>query len=68
LAADVPKAQPFMALIEGGRAVSICASVRISGAVHCAGVETHPDHRQRGYASEVVAAWAQAAGVDFSVT
>ena len=57
---DVPLAQPFMALIEDGEAVSICASVRISPAVHCAGVETHPDHRRKGHALDVVAAWAQA--------
>jgi RimJ/RimL family protein N-acetyltransferase len=57
---DIPYRQPFMALIEGGHAVSICASVRISEAVHCAGVETHPDYRQRGYALDVVAGWAHA--------
>ena len=57
---DVPHRQPFIALIEDGAAVSICASVRISKAVHCAGVETHPDYRQRGYASDAVAGWARA--------
>src|SRR5437899_2173790 len=32
---DVPHRQPFMATIEDDRAVSICASVRITDAVHC---------------------------------
>jgi len=57
---DVPHRQPFVAMIEDGRAVSICASVRISDAVHCAGVETHVGHRHRGYAASAVAGWAMA--------
>ena len=55
---DVPHRQPFMAMIEDDHAVSICASVRISDAVHCAGVETHVAHRQRGHAVNAVAGWA----------
>ena len=51
--------QPFFALIEHGMAVSICASVRITPAAHEAGVETLPEHRGRGCARRVVAAWAQ---------
>ncbi|HEY1448672.1 MAG TPA: GNAT family N-acetyltransferase, partial [Caulobacteraceae bacterium] len=58
--ADVPHRRPFMARIEAGRAVSTCASVRISAAVHCAGVETLPGFRGRGHARAVVAAWAAA--------
>jgi RimJ/RimL family protein N-acetyltransferase len=58
--ADVPHRRPFMAAIEDGEAVAICASVRISDAVHCAGVETHPDHRRRGHAADAVAGWARA--------
>jgi hypothetical protein len=57
---DVPHRQPFMALVEDSHAVSICASARISSMVHCAGVETHPAYRQRGFASNVVAGWARA--------
>jgi hypothetical protein len=57
---DVPHRRPFLAVVEGDRAVALCASVRISDAVHCAGVETHPDHRRRGHAATVVAGWAQA--------
>jgi hypothetical protein len=37
---DVPHRRPFMAMVENDRAVSICASARISDAVHCAGVQT----------------------------
>jgi hypothetical protein len=58
--ADIPHRQPFMAAVEGGEAVSICASVRISQDVHCAGVETHADHRRRGHALRAVAGWAMA--------
>lgn len=57
---DVPHRQPFMALTKDGHAVSICTSVRISPAVHCAGVETHRDYRRRGLATDVVAGWAHA--------
>ncbi len=57
---DVPHRRPFMAVAHGGEAVSLCASVRISPTVHCAGVETHPDHRRRGHALVAVSAWAQA--------
>jgi hypothetical protein len=57
---DVAHRHPFMAMIENDQAVSICASVRISNAVHCAGVKTRADHRQRGYAVDAVAGWARA--------
>ena len=57
---DVPHRHPFMAMIEDDHAVSICASVRISDAVHCAGVETRTEYRQRGHAVNAVAGWARA--------
>jgi hypothetical protein len=57
---DVPHAQPFVAVIESGRAVSICASVRITAAAHEAGVETLPAHRGKGHAGHAVAGWANA--------
>lgn len=57
---DVPHRQPFVAVVKDGAAVSVCASVRITDAVHCAGVETHPDYRHRGYALAAVARWANA--------
>ncbi len=58
--ADVPHRRPFMAVIEEGGAVAICASVRISRDVHCAGVETLPGRRGRGFGAAAVAAWARA--------
>lgn len=51
--------QPFVALIEGGRAVSVCRSVRITAEAHEAGVETLPHYRGKGYARDVVAEWAR---------
>jgi hypothetical protein len=50
--------QPFLAIIENGRAVSVCRSVRITAAAHEAGVETLPEFRGRGLACDVTAAWA----------
>jgi hypothetical protein len=55
---DIQFRQPFRAVIEDNRAVSICASVRITDAVHCAGLETLAGHRRRGHAARVVAGWA----------
>ncbi len=57
---DVPYRRPFAAVVKDDGAVSVCASVRISKSVHCAGVETHPQYRHCGYAVDVVAAWASA--------
>lgn len=52
--------EPFIVAAEAGRAVALCCSVRITDAAHEAGVETLPDSRGRGNASQVVAAWARA--------
>ncbi|HEV2663767.1 MAG TPA: GNAT family N-acetyltransferase [Blastocatellia bacterium] len=60
LIAELPAWQPFLALVEDGRAVSVCRSVRITTAAHEAGVETLPDFRGKGYARDVVAGWARA--------
>ena len=57
---DVPTQQPFVAMIVAGQAVAICASVRVTGMAHEAGVETLKGHRQKGYATSVVSAWASA--------
>jgi RimJ/RimL family protein N-acetyltransferase len=57
---DIPHRHPFVAVAHDAMAVSLCASVRISPPVHCAGVETHPDHRQRGHALAAVSGWAHA--------
>lgn len=57
---ELPVCRPFVALVEEGRAVSVCRSVRITPAAHEAGVETLPDFRGKGYAREVTAGWARA--------
>lgn len=59
LVAELPDWQPFLAVIEESRAVSVCRSVRITPAAHEAGVETLPDFRGKGYAKDVVAGWAR---------
>ncbi len=50
--------QPCVAVVESGRAVSVCRVVRRSFHDLEAGVETLPSGRRRGYGAEVVAAWA----------
>jgi GNAT superfamily N-acetyltransferase len=57
---DVARLQPMYAVVEDGRAVSLCASVAASDRAHAAGVETARDHRGRGLAVQAVAAWARA--------
>ncbi len=52
--------QPYLGVIEDSQAVAICRSVRLSSHAHEAGVDTLIDHRRRGYATSVVAAWALA--------
>ena len=59
LVAELPAWQPFLALVEEGRAVSACRSVRITPAAHEAGIETLPDFRGKGCAPDVVAGWAR---------
>ncbi|HEX8474488.1 MAG TPA: GNAT family N-acetyltransferase [Pyrinomonadaceae bacterium] len=59
LVAELPAWQPFVALIESNRVVSVCRSVRITPEAHEAGVETLPDFRGKGYAKDVAAEWAQ---------
>lgn len=56
---ELPAWQPFVALVEENRAVSICRSVRITTEAHEAGVETLPDFRGKGYAKDVTAEWAR---------
>jgi RimJ/RimL family protein N-acetyltransferase len=56
---ELPDWQPFLAVVEDGRAVSICRSVRITEEAHEAGVETLHDSRGKGYAKDVVAGWAR---------
>jgi hypothetical protein len=52
--------QPCLAVVENGRAVSLCCSVRISSRADEVGVETLRGYRGRGYAASVVAGWAMA--------
>lgn len=56
---DVADWQPFVAVVQGGHAVSVCVSVRITAAAHEAGVETAAAWRGRGHAKAVVNAWGQ---------
>jgi RimJ/RimL family protein N-acetyltransferase len=56
---DVSACAPMLVVLEGGRAVSVCGSVRVTPQGHEAGVETHPDFRGRGHAARAVIAWAR---------
>ena len=64
--AAVPRKRgsPMVAVLAHGRAVSVCASVRASAPVHCAGVETVPGYRGQGFATHAVAAWAKLVRAD----
>lgn len=57
---DVESCHPMLAVVNGGAAVALCASVRRTPQAHEAGVETAPEFRGRGYAATAVAAWAAA--------
>jgi len=57
---DVTDRRPFFAVLQAGRAVSLCCSVRITSEAHEAGVETLHAFRGRGYAPDVVSSWARA--------
>ena len=57
---DTHTAQPMAATTVDGHAVSVCCSVRQTNMAHEAGVETVPTFRGRGFAAQVVAAWAGA--------
>lgn len=60
LKSEIDYAQPCIALVHEGRAVSVCRSVRITSEAHEAGLETLDVYRGRGYAAAVVAGWAMA--------
>jgi RimJ/RimL family protein N-acetyltransferase len=57
---DVTTCAPMAAALADGKAVSVCASVRITPHAHEAGVDTNRDFRQRGHATRAVNAWARA--------
>jgi RimJ/RimL family protein N-acetyltransferase len=52
--------QPCLAVVDNGAAISICSTVRLTGAAAEAGVDTVEAFRGRGYATAVSAAWALA--------
>lgn len=56
---ELPARLPFVAVLEEGRAVSVCRSVRVTAAAHEAGVETLPGFRGRGYARDATVGWAR---------
>lgn len=56
--ADVDAGSLVIAALSDDRAVSVCASVRASQGVHCAGVETAPEYRGQGFAAIAVTGWA----------
>ena len=60
MVSELNSSQPYLAIIEDSRVVSICRSVRVSSRAHEAGVDTRVGYRRRGYATSVVAAWALA--------
>jgi RimJ/RimL family protein N-acetyltransferase len=57
---DVRLCQPMFALTVDGHVVAVCCSVRTTSTAHEAGVETATPYRGRGYAAQVVTAWARA--------
>ncbi|MBB6669486.1 kasugamycin N-acetyltransferase AAC(2')-IIb [Cohnella nanjingensis] len=59
LLSEIDFAQPCIAVVQDGKAVSICRSVRITSIAHEAGLETLEAYRGRGYAAAAVAGWAR---------
>jgi RimJ/RimL family protein N-acetyltransferase len=60
LARDFEEWEPMFAIVEGGVAVSLCFSSRLTEHAAEAGVETLEAYRGRGYASALVTSWAHA--------
>jgi hypothetical protein len=57
---EIPERSPVLAVIEDGRAVSVCFCARRSEVAAEAGLDTAAAFRGRGLASRVTAAWALA--------
>ena len=51
---------PCLAVVEDGRAVSVCQTVGSTSVAHVAGVDTMEAYRRRGYAADTVAGWGSA--------
>ena len=62
-AGEIPGASPIVAIVEDGRAVSVCFCARRSDAAAEAGLETAEAFRGRGLGPRVAAAWALAVRV-----
>jgi GNAT superfamily N-acetyltransferase len=58
LSAELDEWAPCAAVVEDGRAVSVCFSSRVGSRACEAGVETLPTFRGRGLAGQAVARWA----------
>ena len=57
---EIDQRQPCYCVLERGRAISLCASARVTSQAHEAGVETLWEYRGHGHAATVVTAWAHA--------
>jgi RimJ/RimL family protein N-acetyltransferase len=57
---NIEEEQPCLGLVQDGRVVSICRTVRIGEQADEAGVETLPEYRGKSYAPILVSAWATA--------
>lgn len=57
---EIPYRTPIVALLHDGHAVSVCFCARRTDVAAEAGVETAPEFRGRGFATQVTAAWALA--------
>ena len=60
LADELPERAPILAICDGDDAISVCFCARRSDRAAEAGVETAREHRGRGHAPLVTAAWAAA--------
>ncbi len=54
---EINDCQPCIAVVEDGKFVSVCHTVRISSKAHVAGVDTLDGYRRKGYATAVAVEW-----------
>jgi RimJ/RimL family protein N-acetyltransferase len=57
-AREFERREPYVAVVENGATISLCHSARLTDQAAEAGVQTVEAYRGRGYASAVVAGWA----------